>query len=86
MVVSTPSFFASGMALIRELTKALVGALPQTFWMMGAIVSGEWVEMLLMVNRKFGQGGRNGRTQNVMAGDDQTRRWSRSCVCSSVRL
>ena len=86
MAVSTPLLFASGTALISEITKDLVGALSQTFWMMGVIVSGEWVEMPLMVNRKFGQGGRNGRTQNVMAGDDQTQCWSRSCICSSVRL
>ena len=86
IAVLTSSLFTSGTALVSEVTKDLMGALSQTFRMMGMIVSGEWVEMPLMVNRKLGQGGRNGRTRKVIAVDDQTRRWSRSWVWSSFRL
>ena len=42
--------------------------------------------MLPIENMKFGQGGRKGRTRNVMAVDDHIPRWRRRLTWSSDRL
>lgn len=86
MVVLTLLLFSSGTALTGEVMKALMGALSQTFWTIGVIMSREWVEMLLMENIKFRQGGWKGRTWKVMAVEDHTHHSSMSCAWSSVRL
>lgn len=83
---SISSLLFSGTALTREAMYFLTPVLVQTFLTIGWMVLIRWVEIPPMENRKLGQGGWKGSTQNVIAVEDQTPRWRRRFACSSDRL